>query len=215
MSGSLRALSIGAAVAALALAAILALAAMARVATDAWGSAYVVEGLERLPQVDTALVLGTSPFGVRGQDKRTLSWRMDAAAGLWHGGAVESFIVSGIRIGADYDEASFMRDELVARGVPAKAITLDPLGNRTWDSIARARYVFGKRRLVIVSQRDHLGRALFLAHHAGIEAWGIAARGDNYGGLYGTLIGDMTSLRAYVDIVRQRSDRVIAAGPLR
>jgi SanA protein len=152
---------------------------------------------------------------VRGQDQRTLSWRLDTAAGLWHGGIVERFIVSGMRIGEDYDEASVMRDELVARGVPGKTIEIDQLGNRTWDSIARARDVFGKRRLVIVSQRDHLARALFLARHTGIEAWGIAARGITYGGLYGTLIGDAASLRAYVDIVERRSERANAAGPPR
>jgi SanA protein len=192
-----------------------ALAAMARTSTDAWGLAYVVDRPEQLPPVDTALVLGTAPFGMRGQDQRTLSWRLDAAAGLWHGGIVESFIVSGMRIGEDYDEASIMHDELVARGVPARTIELDQLGNRTWDSVVRARDVFGKRRLVIVSQRDHLARALFLARHVGIEAWGVAARGITYGGLYGTLVGNAASLRAYVDIVERRSERATAAGPRR
>jgi SanA protein len=208
----MRFLALALALVVLLLATVASLAAMARTATDAWGQAYVVDRLEDLPPVDTALVLGTAPFGVRGQDQRTLSWRLDTAAGLWHGGTVEHFIVSGIRIGEDYDEASVMRDELVARGVPAKAIELDQLGNRTWDSIARARHVFGKRRLVIVSQRDHLGRALFLARHSGIEAWGVPALGITYGGLYGPLVGDAASLRAFVDIVKQRSERVISAG---
>jgi SanA protein len=211
----MRVVAIAAALVVLLLAAVVLVAATASTATDAWARAYVVDRLESLPQVDTALVLGTAPFGVRGQDRQTLSWRLDTAAGLWHGGVVEHFIVSGIRGGEDDDEASIMRDELVARGVPAKAIELDHLGKRTWDSIARARYVFGKQRLVIVSQRDHLARALFLARHAGIEAWGVAARGVAYGGLYGALVGDASSLRAVVDIVEQRSARATAADPLR
>lgn len=208
----MRILAIGAAIVALPLVSLFALAAMARSAIDAWGHAYVVDGLARLPPVDTALVLGTAPFGVGGQDQRTLSWRLDTAAGLWHGGIVERFIVSGIRVGEDYDEASVMRDELVARGVPVTAIELDQHGNRAWDSIARARYVFGKRRLAIVSQSDHLARALFLARHIGIEAWGVPARGDNYGGLYGTLIGNAVSLVAYIDVLKGPAARVIAAG---
>src|SRR5882724_7656046 len=104
----MRSLAIGAPIVVLLLVALVALAAMARTATDAWGRAYVVDSPERLPPVDTALVLGTAPFGVRGQDQRTLSWRLDTAAGLWHGGTVERFIVSGVRIGADYDEATVM-----------------------------------------------------------------------------------------------------------
>lgn len=210
MTRAVRFLAIGGALLALLLPAFVALAAIARTATDAWGSAYVVDAPQQLPPVDTALVLGTAPHGRRGQEQRTLSWRLGTAAGLWHAGTVERFIVSGISIGQDYNEAAIMRDELVARGVPARLIELDPLGNRTRDSIARARYVFGRKRLVIVSQRDHLSRALFLARHTGIEAWGVAARGTTYDGLYGTLVGDLASLRAFLDIVEQRAEHALA-----
>jgi SanA protein len=208
----LRFLAIGAVIGALLVACLVTVAAMARTAIDAWGRAYIVAKPERLPKVEATLVLGTSPFGRRGQDRRTLSRRLDTAAGLWHGGYTDRFIVSGIRIGEDYDEAQIMRDELVARGVPATAIELDQHGNRTWDSIGRARYVFDKRRLLIVSQSDHLSRAIFLARHIGIEAWGVAARGSNYNGLYGELVGDVVSLVAYVDVLKGPPARAIAAG---
>jgi SanA protein len=208
----LRGLAIGVMIGAVLLVSLVALAAMARTATDAWGRAYIVDRPEHLPKVEATLVLGTAPFGRRGQNQRTLSWRLDTAAGLWHGGHTDRFIVSGIRIGEDYDEASIMRDELVARGVPATAIELDQHGNRTWDSIGRARYVFGMRRLLIVSQSDHLARALFLARHSGIEAWGVAARGSSYDGVYGQLVGNVVSLVAYVDVLRGPPGRAIAAG---
>ena len=64
----------------------------------------------------------------------------------------------------------------MARGVPADAIRLDPGGPRTWDSVRQARDAFGLRRVIFVSQRFHLSRALFLARHAGLEAWGFEAR---------------------------------------
>lgn len=208
----LRFLAIGAAIGVLLFASLVAVAATARMATDAWGRAYIVEAQEQLPKVEAVLVLGTAPFGRRGQEQRTLSWRLDTAAGLWHGGHADRFIVSGIRIGEDYDEAGIMRDELVARGIPANAIELDHHGNRTWDSIGRARYVFDKRRLLIVSQSDHLSRAIFLARHIGIEAWGVAARGSSYNGFYDQIVGDVVSLVAYVDVLRGPPARAIAAG---
>jgi SanA protein len=188
----------------LTIATLLALAAMAREVTNAWGNAYIVVDRARLPKVDAVLVLGTSPYGYRGQDQWTLSHRLDVAAGLWHGDFANHFLVSGIRIGDDYDEASIMRDELVARGVPLSAIELDHEGNRTWDSVFRARTVFGKRRLIIVSQRDHLGRALFLARHAGMEAWGVAAVGVTYGGFYANMTGNLTSLLAFYDVTTKK-----------
>ena len=184
----------------LAIATLLLLASMSRGVTDAWGRAYVVDDRAKLPKVDAVLVLGTSPYGYRGQDLYTLSYRLDVAAGLWHDGFADRFVVSGIRLDGDYDEARIMRAELVQRGIPDSAIELDHKGNRTWDSVFRARTVFGKRRLIIVSQRDHLGRALFLARHAGIEAWGVAAIGDTYAGFPDSIVGDLTSLLAFYDV---------------
>jgi SanA protein len=196
----LRFLGIGAAAVALAVATLLTLGAMAWTALDAWGRAYVLDAPQAWPRFDAVLVLGTSPYGKRGQDQWTLSYRMDTAAGLWHSGVADRFIVSGNRIDDDYDEPADMRDELVARGVPAKAITLDPLGRRTWESIRRARDVYGKRRLLIVSQRVHLARAIFLARHFGIEAWGVAARGSDRDGWYEITMRNLASLLAYYDL---------------
>jgi SanA protein len=187
----------------LAIATLLVLASMARDVTNAWGRAYIVDDRTKLPKVDAILVLGTSPYGYRGQDLWTLSYRLNVAAGLWHGDFANHVLVSGIQIGDDYDEATIMRKELVARGIPASAIELDHKGNRTWDSIFRARHIFGKRRLIIVSQRDHLPRALFLARHAGMEAWGVAASGDTYAGLYASTVGNLASLVAFYDVMRR------------
>jgi SanA protein len=206
-----RILALAAGLLGLAVGALLALAAMARSVTDAWGDAYVVDAPDRVPKVDAVLVLGTA-YGRLGQGRGTLAYRIDAAAGLWHSGLADRFLVSGNRIDDDYDEPAAMRDELVARGVPANIIELDPLGRRTWESIRRARDVYGKRRLLIVSQRDHLARALFLARHIGLEAWGVAARGSNYDGIYHGAIGDLASLVAYYDVVKGAPPRVIAVG---
>ena len=48
-----------------------------------------------------------------------------------------------------------MRAGLIERGVPAEAIYRDPTGYRTWDSVLRARDVYGQKRMLIVSQRFH------------------------------------------------------------
>jgi SanA protein len=181
--------------------AILLLGRMAQAGGEAWADAYVKRDVDALPTVDAVLVLGTSPYGRRGQRFRTLSWRLNAAFEVWSAGKARTLIVSGNRIGRSYDEAASMRDGLVALGVPAEFIQMDPRGVRTWDQVLHARTLFGQQRLIIVSQRDHLGRALFIARHEGIEAWGFAAEGRSYIGLRGTVIGDLSMLRAYYDVV--------------
>jgi len=197
---------------------ILALGFLAGTTANAWGDAYVLDA-GALPTVDAALVLGTSPYGRRGQNFRTLSQRLEAAFDLWSAGRVRVLIVSGIRLGQDYDEAEIMRDGLMALGVPAEFIRSDPGGVRTWDQVLRAREVFGQGTLIVVSQRDHLARALFIARHAGIEAWGFAAEEAPQIGLRSEIVANLAMLRAYLDVVLQTPvsrdgamDRVIAAG---
>ena len=175
------------------------LGVMAWTTLDAWGRAYVRNNPEEVPRFETALVLGTAPFGVRGQNLRTLTYRLDAAAALWHSGRVKRLLASGNRIDDSYDETAAMRDGLLARGVPASVIELDPLGRRTWDSIRRARDIFGQRRLLVVSQRDHLARSVFLARHLGIEAWGVAAGDDGPNGFYEAVFRRIRALVAFGD----------------
>jgi SanA protein len=114
---------------------------------------------------------------------------------------VKYLLVSGDSRQPDYDEPSAMRVGLIKRGVPAEAIYRDFAGLRTWDSVVRAQSVFGQKRLVIVSQRFHLSRALFLARETGIDACGLEARdvGSPYS-IFTTLRRYPSALRAYWDV---------------
>ncbi len=131
--------------------------------------------VDKVPEADVALVLGTSPIGPEGGPNRYFVYRLDAAAELYKAGKAKYFIVSGA-LDSRYDEPLAMRDGLVERGVPADVIYRDSSGDRTIDSVVRARQIYGQTRLIIVSQRFHLVRALFLALHEGIDAWGFEAR---------------------------------------
>ena len=144
---------------------------MAREAAD-WSFADVAQA----PAVETALVLGTAPIGPEGGPNRYFVYRLDTAAALWKAGKAKVLLVSGNRAGEDYDEPAAMRAGLIARGVPPEAIRIDNEGYRTRASVLRAREVYGQSKILIVSQRFHVGRALYIAHRAGIEAWGVDAR---------------------------------------
>ena len=108
--------------------------------------------------------------------------------------------MSGTRAGR-YDEPTAMRAGLIERGVPAEAIYRDFGGDRTLDSIVRARRVYGQTRLIIVSQRFHLARALFLALHEGIDARGFEARDvDQPYSTFTELRRYPSAMRAYWDV---------------
>ena len=135
----------------------------------------VVTGrIDDLEPAPVALILGTSRW-VRGGPNLFYHARIQAAAELFHSGKVRGVLVSGDNGSIYYNEPEAMRRDLVALGVPDRFITLDYAGFRTLDSVVRAKEVFGLDRVIIVSQRFHAERAVFLARHLGLEATGLAA----------------------------------------
>ena len=181
---------------ALALAVVL-LAWLAERRLDQTAEAHSFSDVARLPAVDVALVLGTAPIGPEGGPNVYFVHRLDAAAALWKAGKVKYFIVSG----SDRRAGGDARRPGRARRAGGCDLSTIPAGYRTWDSVLRARDVYGQKRLVIVSQRFHLSRALFLARHAGIEAWGFEARDvDAPYSIFTELRRFPSALRAYLDV---------------
>ena len=132
--------------------------------------------VEEVPVQEFGLVLGTSKFVGPGQINAHYRYRMDAAAELFRAGRVRRLIVSGNGTEPSYNEPRMMRDDLVARGVPADAILGDEAGLRTFDSVVRAAEVFGARRFVVVSQPSHNERAIFIGRVRGLDVHGWNAR---------------------------------------
>ena len=140
--------------------------------------------LEEIQPGRPALVLGTSPYMTDGKENTYFHGRMQAAANLYHAGRVTFLIVSGDNRTMRYNEPLAMRKALEALGVPRDKIRPDYAGLRTLDSIVRVKEVFGQKQVVVVSQRFHLERAIFLARHFDVEAEGFVAEGDGTGAAY-------------------------------
>ena len=84
-------------------------------------------------------------------------------------------LLSGDHGTKEYDEVEVMKNYLLDSKINIKDIFLDHAGFNTYDSIYRAKYIFGAKKIVIVTQKYHLYRALYLANQLGIEAYGIEA----------------------------------------
>ena len=124
------------------------------------------------------------------------TYRVQAAAELFHAGKVRFLIVSGDNHIRTYDEATDMKDELVRLGVPAERIQCDYAGFRTFDSVVRAKAVFGETELTVISQQFHNERAIFIAQHSGLDLIGFNARD------VGTYHGFLTRCREQLARVR-------------
>ena len=107
--------------------------------------------------------------------------RMDAGIALYRDGSVKKLLLSGDDSGK-WGEVTFMKEYAMQNGVPEEDILTDGEGFSTYESLSRAKTVFGIEKLVIVTQKYHLYRALYIAEDMDIEASGCDSALHSYAG---------------------------------
>lgn len=137
------------------------------------------DDVNKIPWKKVGVILGTS----KGSDQYPnyyFKYRIEAAAELYHHKKIEVILATGDNSSRNYNEPQDMKDALVELGVPDSIIFLDYAGFRTFDSMYRAKEIFGQCSFTIISQKFHNERALFIAKQLGINA--IAYNARNIGG---------------------------------
>ncbi len=137
--------------------------------------------VDEVPHAQAAIVLGAMVHE-DGRMSSMLEDRVQGAVELWRAGKVDRILVSGDHGEWTYDEPDRMRQALQAAGVPGRVIFTDHAGFDTWATMMRADRVFGVESAVVVTQGFHMGRSLYLADQAGVEATGLIADRQDYGG---------------------------------
>ncbi len=140
---------------------------------------FVSYDIQKLPNEKVGLLLGTSKILKSGWKNLYFFNRIDAAEQLYKSGKIKYILISGDNSTKDYSEPEDMQAELLKRGIPADKIVLDFAGFRTLDSVVRAKEIFGQNSFIIISQKFHNERAVFLAQHYGIKAYGFNAKDVN------------------------------------
>jgi vancomycin permeability regulator SanA len=155
--------------------------------------APVYDDPNQVPSMPVAIVFGA---GIRPDGSATpmLADRVDAAVALFRAGKVQRILMTGDNGSQGYNEVAAMRRRAIDMGVPADRVNMDYAGFRTYDSCYRAKVVFGVTKAVLVTQGYHLPRALYLANSFGIDAVGLKAGYDWYGGQYFFLARESAAL---------------------
>ncbi|MEX1114792.1 MAG: ElyC/SanA/YdcF family protein [Akkermansiaceae bacterium] len=145
--------------------------------TAIWASrGRLFDEIPALPKTKVGLVFGTTDR-IKGRENLYFRYRMDAAAAVWKADKVQTLIVSGDnRSSLYYNEPEKMKQALVELGIPADRIVCDDSGMRTFDSVVRAKEIFGADSILLISQRFQNERAIYLAQANGIKAYGFNAR---------------------------------------
>ena len=123
---------------------------------------------------DCILVLGA---GLRKDNSPSpiLRERIDRGIQLYNNGAAPKLLMSGDHGRVEYNEVGVMKALAVEAGIPSEDVFMDHAGFSTYESLYRARDIFCAKRVIIVSQKYHLYRALYIAEQLGIEAYGVGA----------------------------------------
>lgn len=136
-----------------------------------------------LTDVDCILVLGCY-VNANGQPSAMLSDRLKRGVELYETAAAPKLLMSGDHGRYTYDEVTAMRQYALNAAIPSQDIFMDHAGFSTYDSIYRARDIFQAKKIIIVSQKYHLHRALQIANALGLEAYGVSADYRNYSGQF-------------------------------
>lgn len=153
---------------------------------DRWVAASTAERIftepSQVPTRSIGLVLGTSKYIAKTLNPY-YEYRMAAAQQLYQLGKVNILLVSGDNAHRSYNEPWTMKRDLLKAGIPEHDIVLDYAGFRTLDSVVRAKRVFEVNHFVIITQKFHCERALFIAQSNNIDAICLAV--PEPGGLAG------------------------------
>lgn len=145
---------------------------------------YTRNNVGKLPEMYCALVLGTSKWLQDGRENLYYLYRIRAAAEVYHAGKCKKILVSGDNHKNNYNEPLLMRDDLLRLGVKEADIVCDFAGLRTLDSVIRFKKVFGQSSGIVISQQFHNSRAIYVAHHNGMDLIGYnAADVSRYSGI--------------------------------
>ncbi len=138
------------------------------------------ENVSNIDGVDCILILGAGIWG----DKPSpmLEDRLKEGIVLYKQGTTKKIIMSGDHSREDYDEVKIMKEYAESEGVPSEDIFMDHAGFSSYDSVYRAKEIFGVQKMIIVTQKYHLYRSLYIAKKLGIEAYGIESNLRTYPG---------------------------------
>lgn len=128
---------------------------------------------------DAILVLGARVWD-NGQPSGILKDRINTGVDLYQSGASNRLLMSGDHGQDEYDEVNAMKDYAIEQGVAPNVIFMDHAGFSTYESLYRARDIFQIKTVVIVTQKYHLYRTLYIARALGLDAYGVSCDRRDY-----------------------------------
>ena len=150
--------------------------------------------LNEVGKVDCVLVLGAG-LKADGTPSHMLEDRIKVAVEVYNTTGADYILMSGDRSGDDYDEPAAMKKYAEELGVDASHILIDECGFSTFESITRTDDLYDFDNVIIITQKYHLHRALYISNDAEFDAIGVSADLRTY---QGQIVRDLREILARV-----------------
>lgn len=155
--------------------------------------------LDDAPESDAVIILGARVYS-DGKPSPVLQDRLDYGYELYINKKVKKILVSGDHGTKGYDEVNAMKDYLLDKGVPREDIFLDHAGFNTYDSMYRAKDIYGIETMIISTQQFHINRSIYIARNIGICAYGYPSEDKSaYNMNYLNFRENLAKVKAYID----------------
>lgn len=125
---------------------------------------------------DCVLVLGAGVWG--DSPSHLLEERLNRGVEVYKTGCTNRILMSGDHGRIEYDEVNVMKGFAIDNGAIAEEVFMDHAGFSTYESMYRAKEIFQVKKVVIVTQKYHLYRAVYNARKLGLDAYGVVADGQ-------------------------------------
>lgn len=140
-----------------------------------------MDSIDTLEDIDAIIILGC---GLKTSETPSdmLAQRLDKGIELYHHNVSHTMLMSGDHGGEYHDEVSVMKNYAIQHNVPSENIFLDHSGFSTYESMYRAKDIYEAKNIVIVTQKYHLYRAVYIANSLGLNAFGVSSDDQLFSG---------------------------------
>ena len=152
------------------------------------------------------MVLGAGVLA-NGNLSAILNDRAKTAVELYRAHKIKLILVTGNNVSKDTNEVTPIKNYLLKNGIPAKVILTDDKGVDTYSSVYNAKVVYHINSLIIITQKFHLSRAVYIARSLGLDAYGMAADNGAYL-LKNSLREFLADPKAIYDVIMARVVRI-------
>ena len=125
-------------------------------------------------KIDCVVVLGAG-LQSDGTPSHMLEDRIKVGVDVLDRTGADYILMSGDKSGEYYDEPAAMKKYAEGMGVDSSRIIIDNKGFSTFESMTRVKEEYGFDNVVVITQKYHLYRALYIAEDLGIDVVGVSA----------------------------------------